>query len=67
VWISLSVLTLLYGVLAVIELGLITHFVRRGVTTGDATPTPAGADPDRGGDTGHTDADREDDVLSFAY
>ena len=67
VWISLSVLTLLYGVLAVIELGLITHFVRRGVTTGDATPTPAGADPDRGGDTGNTDADREDDVLSFAY
>jgi cytochrome d ubiquinol oxidase subunit I len=61
IWISLSVLTLLYGVLAVIELGLITHFVRRGVTTGDHSPTPAGADPDR-----HPD-DREDDVLSFAY
>jgi cytochrome d ubiquinol oxidase subunit I len=61
IWISLSVLTLLYGVLAVIELGLITHFVRRGVTTGDQSPTPAGADPDR-----HPD-DREDDVLSFAY
>jgi cytochrome d ubiquinol oxidase subunit I len=45
----------------VIELGLITHFVRRGVTTGDHSPTPAGADPDR-----HPD-DREDDVLSFAY
>jgi len=63
VWISLSVLTLLYGVLAVIELGLLTHFVRRGVTTGDASPTPAGADPEQTPD----DPDREDDVLSFAY
>jgi cytochrome bd ubiquinol oxidase subunit I len=61
VWISLSVLGLLYGVLAVIELGLITHFVRRGVTTGDGTPTPAGADPEREPD------DSNDDVLSFAY
>jgi cytochrome d ubiquinol oxidase subunit I len=61
VWISLSVLGLLYGVLAVIELGLITHFVRRGVTTGDGTPTPAGADPEREPD------DSDDDVLSFAY
>jgi cytochrome bd ubiquinol oxidase subunit I len=61
VWISLSVLGLLYGVLAVIELGLITHFVRRGVTTGDGTPTPAGADPEREPD------DSKDDVLSFAY
>jgi cytochrome d ubiquinol oxidase subunit I len=62
VWISLSVLTLLYGVLAVIELGLITHFVRRGVAPGDGTPTPAGADPDR-----HPDDREDDDVLSFAY
>ena len=61
VWISLSVLTLLYGLLAVIELGLITRFVRRGVTDGDGSPTPAGADPDRDPD------DHEDDVLSFAY
>jgi cytochrome bd ubiquinol oxidase subunit I len=67
VWISLSVLTLLYGALAVVELFLITRFVRRGVTTGDAAPTPAGADPDRGGNAGSTDRDREDDVLSFAY
>jgi cytochrome bd ubiquinol oxidase subunit I len=63
IWISLSVLTLLYGVLAVIELGLITRFVRRGITAGDGSPTPAGADPDRRPD----DADRADDVLSFAY
>jgi cytochrome bd ubiquinol oxidase subunit I len=63
VWISLSVLALLYGVLAVIELWLITRFVRRGVPSGDGTPTPAGADPDRKPD----DPDREDDVLSFAY
>ncbi|MCV2488133.1 cytochrome ubiquinol oxidase subunit I [Geodermatophilus sp. YIM 151500] len=70
VWISLSVLTLLYGVLAVIELGLITHFVRRGVTTGDTTPTPVGASPDRDGDDGQGGPDggrRDDDVLSFAY
>jgi cytochrome bd ubiquinol oxidase subunit I len=58
VWLSLSVLTLLYGVLAVVELGLITRFVRRGVDDGDGSPTPA--EP-------HTDDDREDDVLSFAY
>ena len=62
VWISLSVLTLLYGVLAVIEVGLLTHFVRRGVTTGDGTPTPAGADPERRPGDGE-----DDDVLSFAY
>jgi cytochrome d ubiquinol oxidase subunit I len=66
VWISLSVLTLLYGVLAVIELGLITHFARRGVTTGDGAPTPVGSDPDR--DDATDGPDRcEDDVLSFAY
>ncbi len=74
VWISLSVLTLLYGVLAVIEVGLITHFVRKGVTTGDTTPTPVGAEPDSddgsdgGADGGPGDRpQRDDDVLSFAY
>jgi len=63
VWTSLSVLTAVYGVLAVIEIGLIARFVRRGITTGDGTPTPTGtpgggAEPDRAAD---------DDVLSFAY
>jgi cytochrome d ubiquinol oxidase subunit I len=67
VWTSLSVLTLLYGVLAVVEFGLITHFVRRGVTAGDGAPTP-GSTPDGSPDEdtpGGRDAD--DDVLSFAY
>jgi cytochrome d ubiquinol oxidase subunit I len=67
VWTSLSVLTLVYGVLAVVEFGLITHFVRRGVTTGDGAPTP-GSTPDGTPDDdtpGGRDAD--DGVLSFAY
>ncbi|MGZ6874710.1 MAG: cytochrome ubiquinol oxidase subunit I, partial [Blastococcus sp.] len=60
---SLSVLTAVYGVLAVIEFGLISRFVRRGITTGDGAPTPpgtpgGGAEPDRAAN---------DDVLSFAY
>ena len=61
--VPLSVLTAVYGVLAVIEFGLISRFVRRGITTGDGAPTPpgtpgGGAEPDRAAD---------DDVLSFAY
>jgi cytochrome d ubiquinol oxidase subunit I len=54
---SLIALTVVYGVLAVVELGLITRFVRRGVRTGDGAPTPA---PDPAGTP-------DDDVLSFAY
>jgi cytochrome bd ubiquinol oxidase subunit I len=67
VWTSLTALTLVYGVLAVVELGLITRFVRRGITTGDGTPTPTGTPdgPDRAGTP--EDATSEDDVLSFAY
>jgi cytochrome d ubiquinol oxidase subunit I len=59
VWTSLIALGLLYGVLAVVELGLITRFVRRGVPTGDGAPTP-GTPPEGA----REDAD---DVLSFAY
>jgi cytochrome d ubiquinol oxidase subunit I len=67
VWTSLASLALVYGALAVVELGLITRFVRKGITTGDTTPTPG-----IGG--GHSDDDDEqpaeradDDVLQFAY
>ena len=65
VWTSLIALTAVYGVLAVIELGLITRFVRNGITTGDGTPTPTGTPdgPDRADDPGGA----ADDVLSFAY
>jgi cytochrome d ubiquinol oxidase subunit I len=68
VWTSLIALTLVYGVLAVVEVGLIARFVRRGITTGDGTPTPTGI-PD--GDTHPDRTDSPDggadDVLSFAY
>ncbi|WP_448609319.1 cytochrome ubiquinol oxidase subunit I [Geodermatophilus sp. URMC 60] len=68
VWTSLSLLTLVYGALAVVELWLITRFVRRGVTTGghtsdDAAPTP-GTPPEG---TPESRRDTDDDVLSFAY
>ena len=68
VWTSLSLLTLVYGALAVVELWLITRFVRRGVATGghtpdDAAPTP-GSPPAR---TPEPRRDADDDVLSFAY
>jgi cytochrome bd ubiquinol oxidase subunit I len=57
VWTSLIALTVVYGALAVVELWLLTRFVRRGVTTGDGAPVP-----------GHTpDGTPDDDVLSFAY
>jgi cytochrome d ubiquinol oxidase subunit I len=75
VWTSLIALTLVYGVLAVIELGLITRFVRNGVTSGDGTPTPTGTpdgpdradDPDGAAGTRRDDRTSDDDVLSFAY
>ncbi|SEO38507.1 cytochrome ubiquinol oxidase subunit I [Trujillonella endophytica] len=66
VWTSLIGLTLVYGVLAVIELWLITRFVRRGVTTGDGTPTPGSPPEGTPDDDGAAGRDR-DDVLSFAY
>jgi len=59
---SLIVLSVVYGALAVVEVGLIARFVRRGITTGDGTPTPTGTvdGPDRADSP-------EDDVLQFAY
>jgi cytochrome d ubiquinol oxidase subunit I len=65
---SLIALTAVYGALAVVELGLITRFVRRGVTTADGAPTPGHTpdgtpDEDLPGGRDRTD----DDVLSFAY
>ena len=54
---SLITLGVVYGVLAVIELGLITRFVRTGVST-DPAPTP-GTPPEG--------PPERDDVLSFAY
>ncbi|MGY1601552.1 cytochrome ubiquinol oxidase subunit I [Geodermatophilus sp. SYSU D00815] len=57
VWTSLITLTAVYGVLAVLELFLITRFVRTGASDDDA-PTPG--EP-RGG------TPEQDDVLSFAY
>ena len=58
---SLSVLTAVYGALAVVELGLISRFVRRGITPGDGVPTPTGPA------VGPDGAEPADDVLSFAY
>ncbi|WP_448627861.1 cytochrome ubiquinol oxidase subunit I [Geodermatophilus sp. URMC 64] len=57
VWTSLIALTAVYGVLAVIELFLITRFVRKGAAPGDS-PTPG--EPPEG-------TPESDDVLSFAY
>ena len=67
VWTSLGVLTAVYGVLAVVELGLISRFVRAGITPGDGAPTPTGTtgDPDRADEPDSQQA--PDDVLSFAY
>lgn len=47
-WISLTVLTLLYGVLAVIELGLLARYVRKGPEPFEEPPTVpvGGADDD---------------------
>lgn len=65
---SLISLGLLYGALAVVELCLITRFVRRGVTAGDGAPTPGSSPEDAPGGDAPADRDAErDDVLSFAY
>jgi cytochrome d ubiquinol oxidase subunit I len=69
---SLIVLSTVYGALAVVELWLITRFVRRGVTTADGVPipghTPEGTpDDDLPGGRDATSPDSRDDVLSFAY
>src|SRR4051812_2842151 len=63
VWTSLIALTAVYGVLAVVECGLIARFVRRGITTADGTPTPTGT-PD-GPDRADSPDGAADDVLSF--
>jgi cytochrome d ubiquinol oxidase subunit I len=65
---SMIGLTLLYGVLAIVEAWLLVRFVRRGVTAGDGAPTPGHTpegtpDDDLPGGRDST----EDDVLSFAY
>jgi cytochrome d ubiquinol oxidase subunit I len=65
VWTSLSLLTLVYGALAVVELWLITRFVRRGVTGhGPDHPAPTPGTPTEGTPGSREDAD---DVLQFAY
>jgi cytochrome d ubiquinol oxidase subunit I len=48
---SLVVLSVVYGLLAVVELGLLTRLVRKGVADDETAP----------------DAPATDDVLSFAY
>ncbi|MGY1730373.1 cytochrome ubiquinol oxidase subunit I [Geodermatophilus sp. SYSU D01045] len=68
VWTSLISLGLLYGALAVVELFLLVRLVRRGVTTGDTTPTPPAVGSSRDDDDPRPGDDRaDDDVLSFAY
>jgi cytochrome d ubiquinol oxidase subunit I len=68
VWTSLITLTVVYGALAVVELGLIGRFVRAGVTTGDGHPTPGfSPDPPDDEDDDAPRRDRDDDVLQFAY
>ncbi|MFN8194163.1 MAG: cytochrome ubiquinol oxidase subunit I [Nocardioidaceae bacterium] len=55
VWVSVTVLTLLYGVLAVIELGLLKKFIVRGAEAFEEPPTvPVGGSDD-------------DAPLAFAY
>jgi cytochrome d ubiquinol oxidase subunit I len=64
VWTSLSLLTLVYGALAVVELWLITRFVRRGVTEHSPDhPAPTPGTPTEGAPESRED----DDVLQFAY
>ncbi|HJX43775.1 MAG TPA: cytochrome ubiquinol oxidase subunit I [Geodermatophilus sp.] len=72
VWTSLISLALLYGALAVVELAILVRLFRRGVTTGDTTPTPPAVGSTRTDgrtdDDDRSDDDRaDDDVLSFAY
>lgn len=61
---SLVVLAVLYGVLAVIELGLIVRIVRAGVPPEEPDTTPP---DDPGGDAGPDETRADDGVLSFAY
>ena len=56
-WISILALTLLYAVLAVIEIGLIVHYVRLGADQFVEPPDPSL----RGSD------DDEDRPMAFAY
>jgi cytochrome d ubiquinol oxidase subunit I len=68
VWTSLISLGLLYGALAVVELFILVRLFRRGVTTGDTTPTPPAVGSSHPSDDDRRDGDRaDDDVLSFAY
>src|SRR3954447_2724211 len=62
---SLITLTTVYGALAIVELWLLTRFVRRGVTTGDGAPVPGS--PPEGTPDNDVPGGRDDDVLSFAY
>ncbi len=64
---SLIVLSVVYGALAVVEVGLITRFVRRGVTTGDGAPVPGSPPEGTPDDDLPGGRDQADDVLSFAY
>jgi cytochrome d ubiquinol oxidase subunit I len=64
---SVIALTTLYGALAVVELWLITRFVRRGVTTADGAPTPGHTSEGTPDDDLRGGRDAGDDVLSFAY
>jgi cytochrome d ubiquinol oxidase subunit I len=63
---SLIALGLLYGVLAVVEVFLITRFVRRGVTPGDSAAHSSGDGPSPTPGT-PVEGSPDDDVLSFAY
>ncbi|HET8960798.1 cytochrome ubiquinol oxidase subunit I [Nocardioides sp.] len=54
-WISIASLTVLYAVLAVIEIGLLARFIRRGADPFEEPPSPS-----LGGDD-------EDRPLAFAY
>ena len=69
VWTSLTVLGLLYGALAVVELVLLVRLVRGGVTTGDTQPAPPAVGSSRRDDDDPRPGDdrADDDVLSFAY
>ncbi|MBB4735395.1 cytochrome ubiquinol oxidase subunit I [Micrococcus cohnii] len=62
--VSLIVLGLIYGALLVVELVLLTRYVRGGVPAGMPELT---ADEHRDGEGGPDDARDRDDVLAFAY
>ncbi|OCG73299.1 cytochrome ubiquinol oxidase subunit I [Microbacterium sediminis] len=59
---SVISLTAIYGVLAVVEIGLLTKYVRGGVVSAMPELAPHDDDPDD-----PTDRERRDDVLAFAY